>query len=388
MHASDRGSLKRGFHSGSTCLRRFIDLPTRQSGTLFVTAPPRTLSGGGFTPYTTIVTVSFQTVADRTEAELIAAIQARVPPPPAWLAVGIGDDAAVAEPARNRLEVFTVDALVEGVHFDRRFTPPDAIGHRALAVNLSDLAAMGAQPRGALLSLALPPSLPLADFERLADGVGRLAARHDVTIVGGNLTRTPGPMVIDVTAFGTVKRRGALLRSGARAGDEVYVSGTVGSAAAGLALLQSGEADPALASCVERYLRPEPRVRLGLLLGRNRAASSCMDLSDGLADAATQVARASGVGMIVDADALPLDGAAAARLGHEGRDAIVAAVTGGDDYELLFTVRPRLRNRLRTVARQTDTTFTRIGVCTTGTDVLLRRGDRTDPMPRGYGHFR
>src|SRR5215210_7050114 len=117
-------------------------------------------------------------VSDLTERRLIARIQTHLSAPPPWLAVGIGDDAAVVEPERNRLEVLTVDSLVEGVHFDRRFTPPDAIGHRALAINLSDLAAMGAAPRLGLLSLVLPPSLPCADFDALVSGLAALAARY------------------------------------------------------------------------------------------------------------------------------------------------------------------------------------------------------------------
>lgn len=345
-------------------------------------------------------------MSDRTEAELIAIIQAHLPPPPDWLLVGIGDDAAVIAPARNRLDVVTVDALVDGVHFDRRFTPPEAIGHRALAANLSDLAAMGAEPRYGLLSLALPADLPLDEFDRLAAGFGRLATHHRLHLAGGNLTRTPGPLVIDVTVVGTVKPRGALRRVGARPGDEVYVSGTLGAAAAGLRMLRDtpGGWQPSAASgspattgttgasnddaCVERYLRPAPRVRLGLLLGRNRAATACMDLSDGLADGVHQVARLSGVGITIDAAALPLAPAATARFAADGVDPVLAALTGGDDYELLFTVRPRLRNRLRTVTRHADTPITRIGVCTPGSQVLLHREDGDIPMPRGYGHFR
>src|SRR2546426_7214649 len=139
------------------------------------------------------------TISDCSERELIARIQARLPPPPDWLLVGIGDDAAVVEPERNRAEVLTVDALVEGVHFDRRFTPPAAIGHRALAVNLSDLAAMGAAPRLALLSLALPPTLPCDDFDGIVQGLVAVATRHRVHVAGGNVTRTSGPLVLDVT---------------------------------------------------------------------------------------------------------------------------------------------------------------------------------------------
>ena len=139
---------------------------------------------------------------------------------------------------RNRVEVLSVDAIVEGVHFCRAFVPPDAIGHRALAVNLSDLAAMGAAPRLALLSMALPAALPLADFDAIVAGFAALAARHRLHLVGGNLTRSPGPLMIDVTVVGTVKRRQALTRGGARPGDELYVTGSIGSAAAGLRLLR------------------------------------------------------------------------------------------------------------------------------------------------------
>src|SRR5919204_2100515 len=124
------------------------------------------------------------TVADLTERELVARIQRRLAPPPDWLLVGIGDDAAVVEPERNRVEVFTVDAIVEGIHFERAFVPPDAIGHRALAVNLSDLAAMGAAPRLALLAMALPPSLALADFDGIVSGFCALAARHRLQLAG------------------------------------------------------------------------------------------------------------------------------------------------------------------------------------------------------------
>jgi thiamine-monophosphate kinase len=349
---------------------------------------------------------SSQTVADRTEAELIAGIHAILQPAPAWLVVGIGDDGAVVEPERNRLEVLTVDALVDGVHFDRRFTPPDAIGHRALAVNLSDLAAMGAAPRLALLSLALPPALSLDDFNELARGFARLAAEHRLHLVGGNLTRTAGPLVIDVTLIGSVKRRSVLTRSGARPGDDVYVSGTIGAAAAGLGLLQSsdqasdpssrfatgtGQSDPA-PDCVRRYLYPEPRVRLGTVLARNRAASACMDLSDGLADAAHQTAAASGVGMTIEAATLPIEPAAAIWFEANGHDPIVAAVSRGDDYELMFTVRPRLRGRLRTAASQAGIALTRIGICNDSGQVVLRRGKGAavvdEPMPHGFGHFR
>jgi thiamine-monophosphate kinase len=329
-------------------------------------------------------------VADVGEHALIARVRERVPPAPGWLSIGLGDDAAVVEPERNALEVVTTDALVEGVHFDRAFTPPRAIGRRALAVNLSDLAAMGAAPRAALLSLVLPPELPLADFEAIVDGFMALAAAHGVALVGGNLTRSPGPLLVDVTAMGTARRRRVLARSGARPGDEIWVSGEIGSAAAGLQRLSAGpRAGVRLAACEAAFLEPQPRVRLGTLLGRNRAATSCVDLSDGLADGLHQLADASGVGLNVDGAAVPISDEARNWFEARGVDPVTAAVTGGDDYELLFTVRPRGRSRVEAVRRQArGLRLTRIGTVVREPGVFLTRGGVSEPVPSGYAHFR
>jgi thiamine-monophosphate kinase len=336
-------------------------------------------------------------VADHSEGELIARISDRLPARPAWIAVGIGDDAAVVEPERNRLEVLSVDALVEGVHFDRAFTPPAAIGHRALAVNLSDLAAMGATPRLALVSLALPRSLSLADFDGIIESLITLAGRCRIAIAGGNLTRIEGPLVIDITVLGTVKRRQVLSRSGARAGDELYVSGTVGTAAAGLQMLQERAKPSAIRdtldhaageTCIDRYLYPDPRLRLGSLLGRNRAAVACMDSSDGLADAVRQLAEASGVGATIEAEAVPLEADARRWFEERGTDAVRQAITGGDDYELLIAVRPRLRGRLTAALHHGGTPLTLIGACTADRALVLRQNGAGQPLPRGYSHFR
>jgi thiamine-monophosphate kinase len=336
------------------------------------------------------------TVADLSEAELIARIRERLAPPPDWLLVGIGDDAAVVEAERNRAEVFTADTVVEGVHFDRAFVPPDAIGHRALAVNLSDLAAMGAAPRLALLSMALPRALPLADFDGIASGFAALAARHRLHLVGGNLTRSPGPLMIDVTLVGTVKRHQALTRGGARPGHDLYVTGAIGAAAAGLRALQSDAtiavrepSDSAMGRCIERYLRPEARVRMGLLVSRTRSAAACMDLSDGLADAVHQIARASGVGVTIDAAALPIDPAARALFAAHGLDPVIEALTAGDDYELLIAASPRAHRRLMGAARHdVGVPLTRIGRCTADLTVVLACANGAQPVPQGYTHFR
>lgn len=340
-----------------------------------------------------------RSVSDLGERALIARITARLAMP-SWVVVGPGDDAAVIEPERGTFEVLTTDAQVEGVHFDRRFVPPDAIGHRALAVNLSDLAAMGAKPRVVLLSLVLPDALDVAVVDGMLDGLLALAAAHRVVVVGGNISRSPGPMMVDVTAVGAVRPRRVLTRTGARPGDGVYVTGTIGDASVGLQSLQrlcdaspSGSRDEAAGlaphACEERYLRPEPRVRAGMLLGRNRAASACMDLSDGLADAVRQIAEASQVGIAVDAGALPIGDEV--RRWHEARgtNALDAALGGGDDYELLFTVRPAHMGRLRHV-RQTlgALPITRIGVVSKARGISIRTEAGQRPLPAGFDHFR
>jgi thiamine-monophosphate kinase len=315
-------------------------------------------------------------VGDIGEHALIQRIRGRIPPAPEFVIVGIGDDAAVVEPERNTVEVLTTDCLVEGVHFDQTFCGPADIGHKALAVNLSDLAAMGAAPRVALLSLVLPPGLSVASLDALVDGMAALAARARISIVGGNIARSPGPLIVEVTVTGSVHRRGVLTRSGARAGDELYVTGVLGGAALGLRQLRD---DPSSGGrAVERYRRPEPRLRFGVMLGRNRVTRTCIDLSDGLADGVRQIGQASGVGAVVDASALPIEASAT----------LSDALGGGEDYELLFAVSPRMRSRLKHVQRRvSDLVVTRIGRLTSNGALLLNRDGRTEELPPGFEHF-
>ncbi len=329
------------------------------------------------------------------ERGLIDHIRRRLPPPPPALVVGIGDDAAVAVVDRGTLQVLTTDALVEGVHFDRRFSSPADIGYKALAVNVSDIASMGAAPRFALLSLMLPPAMPFADVDGLLDGLLEIAASTGVALAGGNITRSPGPLVVDVTIVGSVRPRRILTRSGGHAGDALYVSGAIGAASAGLGWLREhGVAgaelpeDPEMAACVLRHRRPEPRARLGALLGRTRTASACMDLSDGLADAVRQVAEASGVGARIAASALPIHPGAARWFRGRGEDAVQASLGGGDDYELLFALSSRRRGRLRLVERQSrGLRLTRIGELTRDRALVVERDGAAEPLPAGFVHF-
>ena len=308
--------------------------------------------------------------------------------------VGIGDDAAVVEPARGALDVVTTDSLVEGVHFDRSLVSATDVGHRTLAVNLSDLAAMGAAPRTAVLALVLPVTMAAADLDAVVEGLLALAGRHRVALVGGNVTRTDGPLVLSLTAVGAVRRRRVLTRGGGRPGDELWVTGRVGAAAAGLAILRRGPsanpaADPDLDDCVRRYRRPEPRVRVGALLGRNRVAQAGIDLSDGLGDGLRRLAAASGTGAVVDAADVPVHPGTRRWFTDGGRDPLEAALGASDDYELLIAVPRRHRRALRALSRQFGgVAVTRIGELTKLPDLVLRTPDGDRPLAPGYEHFR
>lgn len=287
--------------------------------------------------------------------------------------LGVGDDGALLRLPPGEDLVAVSDTLVDGVHFPSG-SDPRSVGHRALAVNLSDIAAMGGTPRWALLSLTLP-SVDEAWLEAFAAGFGDLALGHGVALVGGDTTR--GPLTIGVQVLGSVPAGQGLRRSGARAGDALFVSGTPGDAAAGLASLMGrseGTDDPTDAAAFEaRFLFPTPRVALGQAL--LPLASACIDVSDGLVGDLGKLAAASGCAAVLDVDALP---STAPR--H-------CVLHGGDDYELLFTVPPA---RVAAVAALPG--VTRIGEIRAGEGVSLREAGRESAAasvagPAGYDHF-
>lgn len=312
---------------------------------------------------------------------------------------GIGDDAAVVRARRNHVDVLTTDVQVEGVHFSRGFGTAADLGHRALHVNLSDIAAMGAEPRVALLSLGLPPALDALWVAELVQGLVDAGRAQRLDLVGGNISRSP-VLFIDVTVSGAAKPRHLLRRGGARPGDELYVSGRVGAAAAGLAWLQHeasrAAAGPAtaglpqtVAEALTRFRRPEARVALGLQVGRNKAASACMDTSDGLADALRQLAAASGVGVRIETAELPVSAAVADVVNMTGADASRMIWSGGEDYELLFAVPRRGRRRfLHATGRAGLPPLTRIGVCTREASlVAVDANGAESPLLEGFAHF-
>jgi thiamine-monophosphate kinase len=294
--------------------------------------------------------------------------------------LGVGDDAAVIDTQPGRRLVVAMDTIVEGVHFLSGAAAED-IGYRALAVNLSDLAAMGAQPSWMLLSL----SLPNADerwLDAFAGGLFELAGAHDVALVGGDTVR--GPLVITVQVGGWIERDRFLTRSGAQPGDEIFVSGIPGEAAAGLSLLRRGaQQEEASARLRERFMRPTPRVDLGRAL--RTVASAAMDVSDGLLVDLEKLCAASGCGAQLDLDTLPASSAMQALFDEE--ECLQFALAGGDDYELLFCVTPA--NAAAARARSiVGTPVTRIGVMTAGKGVrCLRKGHEYFAARAGYDHF-
>ncbi len=316
------------------------------------------------------------------EFELIERYFAELGARRADVALGVGDDAALIDVPAGQQLVAAVDTLVAGRHFPAGWRADD-IGWRALAVNLSDLAAMGATPAWATLAL----TLPAADedwLESFAAGLALLAGQHGVALVGGDTTR--GPLTLTVTLLGHLAPGTALKRSGARPGDLVYVTGWPGDAAAGLALHEGRLAGSgaARAALEERFRRPEPRVAFGQLL--KGIASACIDVSDGLAADLGRLAAASGVGAVVRAAELPLSRALHALAG-EAR-AVEFALGGGDDYELLFSVPPAARPALARAAASGGAPACHcIGeiVAGRGVRVLGARGEL--PVPRGWDHF-
>ena len=316
------------------------------------------------------------------EFELIERYFAAIGPQRADVVLGVGDDAAVLRVPPGHELVACTDTLVDGHHFPAGFDAGD-VGWRALAVNLSDLAAMGAEPAWATLALTLPG----ADeewLEAFAGGLGALALAHGVALVGGDTTR--GPLTVSVQALGLVPAGTALRRHGARPGDLIYVTGWPGDAAAGLALLQGGLAGGGAArGALERkFRRPEPRVAFGRSL--RGVASACIDVSDGLAADLGRLAAASGVSAVLRASELPLSRALFELAGEER--AREFALGGGDDYELAFTVPPAARGALlRATGAAGAPACHCIGevVAGRGVRVVGEKGDL--PLPRGWDHF-
>ena len=278
------------------------------------------------------------------------------------LQLGIGDDAAVWQPTPGEQIVVTTDSLVENVHYRRNWTDWESLGHKALAVNVSDLAAMGAIPKFAVISLGLDGEERISDLEALYSGLGALARRLGMTIAGGDVVRSPRGLILHVTAIGETRGQRVLTRSRANAGDLIGVTGTLGASAAGLGLLglEPDDARRRAATAnqlIEAHLRPEPRVALGAAL-LELGATSAMDLSDGLLGDLPKILAASGVAARLDERAIPVAAAVRALFPDEWVD---LALRGGEDYELLFTAPGATWDAIDGAARTAGGTVTAIG---------------------------
>jgi thiamine-monophosphate kinase len=316
---------------------------------------------------------------------------------PSSLIHGIGDDAAVFEQRRGLDTVITTDLLVEEVDFRLRTTLPALLGHKALAVSLSDIAAMGARPRWALLSVGVPALIWQSNFlDEFYRGFFTLARRFRVSLIGGDVSRTPERVVIDSIVLGETLHGRAVLRATARPGDHIFVTGSLGGSYLGLKLLEGrkkpgrslhGDVEPLMARLIKRHRRPEPRVLWGSVLGEERLASAMIDISDGLSSDLSHLCRESGVGARLDAARIPVDKTALRLSKFLPLDPLAAALHGGEDFELLFTVRPR--NLARLPRRINGVAATYIGDVTGEPEkIVIREGARFRPLPRGgFEHF-
>ena len=321
------------------------------------------------------------------ERQFINLLKRRATPLPG-LRQGIGDDCAVLAHSRQKDLLVTTDLFLEGIHFRRSWQKPDSLGHKALARGLSDIAAMGGTPRFVFLSLGVPRQnaqkgknaktgkTTMKWLDGFLAGFFHLAAQSKVVLAGGDTGASAAGLLADVVVIGEVPGGRAVLRSGARPGDEIWVSGTLGTAAIGLATLQRGKKLRPLDRAFQSFCYPEPRLQIGSYLRRRKLASAMMDLSDGLSIDLARLSEASAVGAEIDAASLP-------RLAETP---LREALHGGEDFELLFTVPPGPSRQLpRSIG---GVPLTRIGRIISGRKLLLIQGGRKQPLPiLGFQHF-
>ena len=327
----------------------------------------------------------------RSEFEFIDSLRRRFGP-------AIGDDAAVFHTAAAKETVITADLLIEDIDFRRTTAPPTLLGHKALAVSLSDIAAMGARPRWSLISIGVPEDVWETEFvDQFYEGLTSLASRYDVKLIGGDTSRTPDKIVIDSIVIGECNLDQAVKRAGAQPGDQIFVTGSLGGAAAGLRLIERGahlaeqnladEDSQKIDHVLLRQLRPEPRVGWGMVLGEEHLATSMIDISDGLSSDLNHLCADSGAGALIESSLLPIDHQVVELCGRRALDPLQLALHGGEDFELLFTVKPGDVARL---PRRVDgVELTRIGEVTKAADgVKISEGSRIWELnPGGWKHF-
>jgi thiamine-monophosphate kinase len=329
------------------------------------------------------------------ELEIISRLRKRARAGP-QVRVGIGDDAAVIATDGAQDLLACCDLMIEGVHFRREWAAPRFIGRKALAVTLSDIAAMGGTARYAMISLALPRTLSAQDIEDLFDGIYEMADASNVTIIGGDTSSSNDSLFIDTIVLGDCAAGRAITRAGAQVGDVIYVTGALGASALGLDLLERGfrleDSDSIEAGArrhaLMKHLAPEPRLQIGRRLGERGLATAMIDLSDGLSTDLGHLLEESRCGAILHATAIPLD-ESAQWLAANGLeiDPLQLALHGGEEYELLFTARPETRHRIAALASDCNLPLTVIGEIVASHGLQLERdGARQMIQLAGYEH--
>jgi thiamine-monophosphate kinase len=343
-------------------------------------------------------------ISELGEDTFLRELKEKFPPETSSVAIGIGDDAAALKIPEGELALLTTDSLVEGAHFTGKTLPPRFVGRKAVAVNASDIAAMGGEPLGVLLSLHVPKDAEVETLWQVVSGAHERARELSMALLGGNLAFSPSGIVVAVTAIGATVGGRALERTGARVGDGIYLTGKIGASTTGLELLEHGVAlSPAggvivpeslregpiglAESCIRAHIDPEPRVNVGRALNEKKLATAAIDVSDGLALDLHRLCRASGVGAVIDEGSLPIAPGALAWERWWKRDATVRALRGGEDYELLVAGKRSKLDRFRDAS---DVPLTLIGEIGKADAVELRRRNGTiEPLePAGWDHFR
>ena len=294
---------------------------------------------------------------------------------------GIGDDCAAIRVPRGHEALITTDFSLEGIHFRRQWHPPESVGHRCLTRGLSDIAAMGGEPIAAFLSLALPRDLRQPWVDRFIGGLLALAKQFDVTLAGGDTAESPHGILADIAVLGSVPKGKAVLRSGARPGDRIFVSGRLGGSSATLRRLMRPSHEKLNRRYFPRHFFPEPRVALGRVLREKHLASAMIDMSDGFSTDLHHICEESGVGAQVYADAIPL-----AEIGRPACQVdFLSALHGGEDYELLFTA----PNNLQIPRDISGVPITQVGQITRDRKILLTtNGTVRELKARGWEHFK
>jgi thiamine-monophosphate kinase len=322
------------------------------------------------------------------ESEIIARIrrQARASDD---LIVGIGDDAAVIQ-AGGRNLIACCDLMVEGIHFRRQWIPPYLLGRKSLAVTLSDVAAMCGVARFAMISIALPGGISTEFVDEIFRGLFDMAHENSVSIIGGDTSSSPEAIFIDTSVIGECEKDKAVTRSGARPGDAIYITGSLGASLLGLKLLEQGirietETGPIRREALMKHLSPEPRLKFGAAIGEAGLANAMIDISDGLSRDLWHILDESNCGAVIKGDLLPV--ASCVRLTAENKDALSFALHSGEEYELLFTARTEDEAQIQSIAESANLPVTLIGEIVSDKEFYLEHGGKRELIkPSGYEH--